>query len=182
MLTLSASACRCKLDAAEARALDPTGTPASFSEVPVVTPREATLSFAVPDDWVEPNDLHGNLTARTDPDPTSGFHINVSVTVQPRGSRDLAEYTRAHKCALEQEKGEVTLAREVHLDDTTAYELVTRWPSTDAVPPYVTVELIEVFGEEAIIIRCAMAEAELENTWPLCDRIFATASISGPQG
>lgn len=180
-LTASAAACTCRLNPGAPGTIDPISTQPGFSPSSIESPRGATLSFGAPSAWdaVPTSELEGSLIARRDSAPSGAteFYTNLSVVVPPREGRELLEYARAHKCALENQGGSAIAERKLELGVRDAYELVVQWGGSN---PHTMIELIEVFGEEVFLVRCAMAPDELESTRGLCSDIFGTFSIQAP--
>lgn len=172
----SVSACVCKLDASNVRTIDPAGTLSGWSTVCGAIEGGTAVSIRVPDGWEEPDYFHKKLIARMAPAEAEDVRTSVTVTIHPLGDADgLCEYVRDKKRAIDQSSvTELTGESAVRLNNRDAYEIA--FEMTTPVP-HESVDMVEVVGEEVVIVSCAFAKGELETTRKLCDDLFGTVTI-----
>lgn len=174
LLILLATACDCeKQQSPTAKVINSTPLPVGWVEVSAQTPNGATVSLGVPGDWDDVS-TEDTLIVRRAPTATDEFFTNVNVVVEPFEGT-LVDYVDANKSVIAQ-RADANLKAEspVQLGSRGAYELVSDWSG----PPRHALQLMELVGEEAIVVTCSMAEGHLESTRELCYQVFGTLSIT----
>lgn len=140
------------------------------------TPKGATVSLSVPDQWVAlrpPNEA--TLLVRGAPIDTPGAGTKATIVAKDfeGGLTKLIEETKGRLVTFAAIKHEGRL-RAGAVD---GYELVASWSTPVGTKD--TVQLLVATGKEAIGVTCEVPPGELDALRGLCDEIFGTLSIEG---
>lgn len=162
----------------DGRTLQTMAVPEDWITVSAKTPKGATVSLGVPNDWVEgrpPNESTHLVRVAPAGTPAAGTQVTIVTREFAEGRTELADFTRGRL------EGFASIRSEgpIRVGAIDAFEFAAAWSTP--IGSRETVQLLVATGKEAIGVTCSTAPGQLDSLSGLCDELFATLSIKGAE-
>ena len=162
----------------DGRTLQTMAVPEDWITVSAKTPKGATVSLGVPNDWVEgrpPNESTHLVRVAPAGTPAAGTQVTIVTREFAEGRAELAEFTRGRLEGF----ASIKSAGPIRVGAIDAFEFAAAWSTP--IGNRETVQLLVATGKEAIGVTCSTAPGQLDSLSGLCDELFATLSIKGAE-
>ncbi len=164
--------------AGDGRTIQTMAVPEDWITVSAKTPKGATVSLGVPNDWVEgrpPNESTHLVRVAPAGTPAAGTQVTIVTREFAEGRAELAEFTRGRLEGF----ASIKSAGPIRVGAIDAFEFAAAWSTP--IGNRETVQLLVATGKEAIGVTCSTAPGQLDSLSGLCDEVFATLSIKGAE-